>query len=64
MGYNLDNTFAKDFLKRYENEYTGGLEHLRETHDSWIFLQLRLGYEDQTPFLNLNPTPKDNKSPV
>ena len=63
MGYNLDNTFAKDFLKRYENEYTGGLEHLRETHDSWIFFQLRLGYEDQTPFLNLNPTPKDNKSP-
>ena len=50
MGYNLDNTFAKDFLKRYENEYTGGLEHPRETHDSWIFLQLRLGYEDQTFF--------------
>ena len=63
MGYNLNTSFAKDFLKKYENEYATGLEHLRETHDSWIFFQLRLGYEDQTPFLNLNPTPKDNKSP-
>ena len=63
MGYNLNTRFAKEFLASFENEYLGGLEHLRETHDSWVFFQLRLGFEDQTPFLNLNPTPKDNKSP-
>ena len=63
MGYNLNTEFAKDFLTKFENEYKTGLEHLRETHDSWVFFQLRLGFEDQTPFLNLNPTPKDNKSP-
>ena len=63
MGYNLNTRFAKEFLPSFENEYLNGLEHLRETHDSWVFFQLRLGFEDQTPFLNLNPTPKDNKSP-
>ena len=63
MGYNLNTQFAKDFLINYENEYLNGLEHLRETHDSWIFFQLRLGYEDQSLFHNLNPNPINNKSP-
>lgn len=63
MGYNLDNDIAVEFLQKFENEYANGLEHLRETHDSWVFYQLRLGYNDQEPFHNLNPTPKDNKSP-
>lgn len=63
MSFNLNLPFSKIFLEKYENEYKNGLEHLRETHDSWIFFQLRLGYEDQSMFHNLNPTPKDNKSP-
>jgi len=63
MGYNLDSDVAVEFLEKFEAEYVNGLDHLRETHDSWVFFQLRLAYEDQTPFHNLNPTPKDNKSP-
>lgn len=63
MGYNLDTEFARNFLQKFENEYLNGMEHLRETHDSWVFYQLRLGYEDQSPFLNLNPNPVNNKSP-
>lgn len=63
MGYNLDTDLAVEFLQRFEAEYINGLDHLRETHDSWVFFQLRLSYDDQTGFHNLNPTPKDNKSP-
>lgn len=63
MGYNLNHSFTREFLEKFENEYLNGLEHLRETHDSWVFYQLRLAYEDQSLFHNLNPTPKDNKSP-
>jgi len=63
VGYNLNTIFAKEFLTKFENEYKGGLEHLRETHDSWIFFQLRKSFQDQSPFHNLNPTAKTNKSP-
>lgn len=63
MGYNLDHEFTKPFLQRFEDEYNNGLDHLRETHDSWVFYQLRLSYADQSPFFNLNPNPVDNKSP-
>jgi hypothetical protein len=63
MSYNLKHKFTREFLEKFENEYLNGLEHLRETHDSWVFYQLRLGYKDQTPFHNLNPNPVDNKSP-
>ena len=63
MSYNLTHGLTKEFLQKFENEYLNGLDHLRETHDSWVFYQLRLSYEDQSLFHNLNPTPKDNKSP-
>lgn len=63
MAYNLRQDLAREFLNKFEQEYLNGLDHLRETHDSWVFYQLRLGYEDQELFNNLNPTPKDNKSP-
>jgi len=63
MGYNLNNPLAKDFLNKFENLYLTGLDHLRETHDSWVFYQLRLSYDDQSQFLNLNPNPVNNKSP-
>ena len=37
----------------------------RETHDSWIFYQLRLSFEEggYEGFKNLNPNPVNNKSP-
>ena len=40
-------------------------DELRETHDSWIFYQLRLSFENggYEGFKNLNPTPVNNKSP-
>lgn len=63
MGYNLDNEFAKNFLQRFETEYNNGLQGYRETHDSWIFYQLRLAHKDQSEFLDLNPNPINNKSP-
>jgi len=63
MSYNLKHEFTREFLNKFEQEYLNGLEHLRETHDSWVFYQLRLSYEDQELFNNLNPNPIDNKSP-
>lgn len=63
MGYNLDRPLAREFLTKFEDEYNNGLQGYRETHDSWIFYQLRLGYKDQTEFHDLNPTPENNKSP-
>ena len=63
MGYNLDKQFARNFLQKFEGEYNNGLEGYRETHDSWIFYQLRLAYKDQSEFLDLNPDPPNNKSP-
>ena len=63
MSYNLQHNLTKEFLSKFEDQYLTGLDHLRETHDSWVFYQLRLGYNDQSLFHNLNPTPKDNKSP-
>ena len=63
MGYNLNRPFAKEFLSKFEHEYNNGLEGYRETHDSWIFYQLRLGYKSQEEFHDLNPTPENNKSP-
>jgi len=63
MGYNLDRPFTREFLTRFEEEYNNGLEEYRETHDSWIFYQLRLSYKNQSEFHDLNPTPENNKSP-
>ena len=63
VGYNLNHNFTRTFLTKFENEYLNGLDHLRETHDSWVFFQLRLSYEDQEPFLDLNPNPINSKSP-
>ena len=63
VGYNLDKPFAKEFISKFELAYNNGLDDYRETHDSWIFYQLRLSYKDQTEFLDLNPTPLNNKSP-
>ena len=46
MGYNLKTPLAKNFLASYEEYYEGNkLDELRETHDSWIFYQLRLKFE-------------------
>tara|TARA_R110000851_G_scaffold2701_1_gene10968 strand:- start:11383 stop:12255 length:873 start_codon:yes stop_codon:yes gene_type:complete len=63
MGYNLNHEFTREFLTKFENQYLNGLDHLRETHDSWVFFQLRLSYEDQNPFWDLNPNPINSKSP-
>jgi hypothetical protein len=63
MGFNLDRPFARKFLEKFEQEYNNGLQGYRETHDSWIFYQLRLSYSDQSEFHDLNPTPENNKSP-
>ena len=66
MGYNLKTPLAKTFLEAYEEYYEGNnLDELRETHDSWIFFQLRLSYEagGYEGFKNLNPNPVNNKSP-
>lgn len=63
VGYNLNKSFAKEFVQKFENAYNNGLDDYRETHDSWIFYQLRLSYKDQTEFLDLNPNPPNNKSP-
>jgi len=63
VGYNLSNPIAREFINNFENQYLTGLDHLRETHDSWVFFQLRLSYEDQEPFLDLNPNPINAKSP-
>lgn len=63
MGYNLDREFANNFLNKFESEYDNGLEGYRETHDSWIFYQLRLEHQDQSEFFDLNPNPENNKSP-
>ena len=64
MGYNLKNDFTKTFLQRFEDAYLNDLDDYRETHDSWIFYQLRLSYEDQSQFLNLNTNTESNKHPV
>jgi len=64
MGYNLKNDFTKTFLQKFEDTYLNGLDNYRETHDSWIFYQLRLSYEDQSQFLNLNANTESNKHPV
>jgi hypothetical protein len=64
MGYNLKNDFTKTFLQKFEDAYLNGLDNYRETHDSWIFYQLRLSYEDQSQFLNLNTNTESNKHPV
>ena len=63
VGYNLDNPIARDFINKFEDQYLTGLDDLRETHDSWVFFQLRLSYEDQEPFWDLNPNPINAKSP-
>ena len=66
MGYNLKTPLAKNFLVLYEAYYEGNnLDELRETHDSWIFYQLRLSFEAKgiSGFKNLNPNPVNNKSP-
>ena len=63
VGYNLDRPFGREFVKLFEQEYNNGLDNYRETHDSWIFYQLRLSFKDQTEFLDLNPNPPNNKSP-
>ena len=66
MGYNLKTPLAKRFLEAFEEYYKdNNLDELRETHDSWIFFQLRLSYEAGgfEGFKNLNPNPINNKSP-
>ena len=42
MGYNLNTRFAKEFPRSFENEYLNGLEHPRETHDSWVFFPIEV----------------------
>lgn len=64
VGYNLETNFTKNFLKKFKSAYTNGLDDYRETHDSWIFYQLRLSYADQSQFLNLNTNTESNKHPV
>lgn len=64
MYYNLDNSVAREFLKRYENMYvSNNLDELTETHDSFVFDYVMSTFEDQTPFLNLNTNMKTNKHP-
>jgi len=64
VGYNLETNFTKSFLEKFEDAYLNGLDDYRETHDSWIFYQLRLSYKDQSQFLNLNTNTESNKHPV
>ena len=61
MGYNLNTRFAKEFSRPFENEYLNGLEHPRETHDSWVFFQLRLGFQDSNPSKFESQHPKITK---
>lgn len=64
MYYNLDNSVAQDFLKKYEDVYTSNkLEELTETHDSFVFDHVMSTFEDRSQFLNLNTNMKTNKHP-
>ena len=64
VGYNLNKDLTTNFLEKFKNTYLEGLDDYKETHDSWIFFQLRLSYNNQTEFLNINNNTKTNKHPI
>lgn len=64
VGYNLDVNPTRDFLHTFEDFYKSGkLSSLRETHDSFVFDQVMLTFENQSKFYNINDGAASDKHP-
>lgn len=62
--YNLDHQLGREFLNRFEHAYmSGDLENYAETHDSFVFDEIRLNFGHPELFHNLNANAKSNKHP-
>jgi len=62
--YNLDHPQGREFVNKFEHAYTSGdLENYAETHDSFVFDEIRLNFGHKDLFYDLNANAKNNKHP-
>lgn len=63
--YNLNLKEGHDFLDEFKSYYTveGKLDNIRETHDSYIFDQVRINFKSQKLLYDMNSHSVTNKHP-